>query len=180
MKTLFFLIWAMTLVACGEDDSTEQKVDLFAVTDLKSCKARSYSVEVDQLGLTNENWCGDFGGRFSEKRGLGIYDKLLKGYWGRSNGSEVSWKDANNFCKNLGSGWKIPDAYKMLSLFSKYYSSGNINWIFRDNNRANFWSSTKLKSDPSRVYLFRFDAHSNVYSRSTIVGGARVRCFRAK
>ena len=151
-------------------------------TDLKSCKAKNYYDDAKNLlALTDQKWCGDFAGRFSKKPGAPandyVYDWLLRGYWSKQNGFPINWADAVTYCTNLGSGFELPDAYKMLSLFSqnKDANEGYIDPVFDDNDRAGFWSSTQPYS--SYAWFFLFDS-ADVYDLGIAYLNRRVRCFR--
>ena len=153
-------------------------------SDLKSCKSLQYNTDAkNALGLTDQNWCGDFRNRFSKNPSASandfVYDWMLRGYWSPSSSKKMSWADANTYCSNLGSGFKLPDAYELISLIAQTKNTqfGYINAFFDDNDKKTFWSSTASNSSSSSAWDVNFDKSQITGSYGGNYDWAR--CFRS-
>ena len=59
----------------------------------------------------------------------------------------VNWAMANNSCKELGEGWRLPSKEELYYLYKKKDTIGGF-------NNFNYWTSTEIDSSSAWCYTF--------------------------
>ena len=77
----------------------------------------------------------------------------------------MTWEDANNACKSLGKGWRLPTLEELLEIHKLHNEIGSFciidgddsfNRSHRSSNFENYWSSDNSEEYPGCYYKLRF------------------------
>jgi len=71
----------------------------------------------------------------------------------RADGRISSWYEANQVCKELGNGWRLPTSTELKEMFKQLHSNGKGNF----KGFYCYWSSTESCDDNKKAYYVCFE-----------------------